>query len=66
MSRRHLQFVSGSSAKFYEVITQANEVTVRFGRIGTDGQSQPKSFADNMAAAKHADKLLHQKLAAAA
>lgn len=63
MSRRRFELINGSSAKFYEVAVEGGNVTVCFGRIGTAGQSQTKSFPDNLAAAKHADKLMHQKLA---
>jgi predicted DNA-binding WGR domain protein len=36
---------------------------VRFGRIGTAGQSQTKGFADGVAATQHADKLAAEKVA---
>ncbi len=60
--KRRFEFVAGSSAKFYEVEVQNSEVTVRYGRIGTNGQSQTKSFADNAAALHHAEKLVREKL----
>jgi predicted DNA-binding WGR domain protein len=63
MPTRHFEFVGGSSAKFYELSTSDNEVTVRFGRIGTEGQTQVKTLADADAAAKHADKQIASKLA---
>jgi len=63
MSKRRLEFVGGSSAKFYEVTVEGNDVTICFGRLGTGGQTQSKTFPDNLAAAKHADKLIHEKLA---
>ena len=63
MSRRRFEFVRDSSAKFYEVTTEGRNVTICFGRIGTHGQSLTKSLPDNLAAAKHADKLIHEKLA---
>ena len=59
---RHFEFVEGNSAKFWEVTTSGNDVTIRFGRIGTDGQTQTKSFGDTAAAQKHADKMVAQKL----
>jgi predicted DNA-binding WGR domain protein len=37
-------------------------VTVRFGRIGTTGQVQSRSFPDTAAAVRHAEKLVQQKL----
>jgi predicted DNA-binding WGR domain protein len=35
---------------------------VRFGRIGTPGQSQTKTFADDEAAKREAESLAAQKL----
>lgn len=63
MSRRRFEFVQGSSAKFYEVAVQGSNVTICFGRLGTSGQSQIKTLPDSEAAIKHADKLIHEKLA---
>ncbi len=62
---RHFEFVSGSSAKFWEISvhsTPSVSVTVRYGRIGTSGQSQTTAFASREAAQKHADRLIAQKL----
>jgi predicted DNA-binding WGR domain protein len=61
--KRYFEFVGGNSAKFWEIGTSGNEVTVRFGRIGTEGQTQVKTLADAAAATKHAEKLIAQKLA---
>lgn len=61
--KRYFEFIEGSSFKFYEVSTDGNTVTIRFGRIGTEGQSQTKPFADAEAAAKHAEKQIASKLA---
>ena len=36
-------------------------VTVRYGRIGTDGTSKAKDLASEDAAAKHSEKLVSQK-----
>ena len=35
--KRRFEFVSGSSAKFYEVYVSGNRVEIRFGRIGAAG-----------------------------
>jgi DNA ligase-1 len=59
--KRYFEFVEGSSSKFWEIAQNGAEVTVRFGRIGTNGQTQTKSFADSVAAAKHAEKLITEK-----
>ncbi len=60
---RRFEFVQGSSCKFYEVAVHGPSVTVNYGRIGTSGQSNAKSFPDSAAAQKHADTLVRQKLA---
>ena len=61
--KRYFEFVGGTSAKFWEVVVSGNEVTVRFGRIGTDGQTKTKTLPDTAAAVKHAEKLIAQKVA---
>src|SRR4051812_18553582 len=53
---RRFEFVGGTSAKFWEIDTRENQVIVRFGRVGTNGQTQTKTLADPAAAAKHAGK----------
>lgn len=58
---RRFEFVEGASRKFWEVAINGTDVTVRFGRIGTTGQTQTKSFPDGAAATKHADKLIQEK-----
>lgn len=60
---RRFEFKEGNSAKFWEISSRSGEVTVRFGRIGTIGQSQTKLFVDAAAAAKHVDKLIKEKTA---
>ena len=41
---RRLEFIEGQSAKFWEIAQNGCSVTVRFGRIGTQGQTQTKTF----------------------
>ncbi|MCC6995156.1 MAG: WGR domain-containing protein [Deltaproteobacteria bacterium] len=60
--RKRLEFVGGSSAKFWEIDVSGARHTVRFGRLGTDGQSKVKAFADAVAAKVDADKLVAEKL----
>lgn len=50
-----------SSAKFWHIARTGADVTVRFGKIGTSGQTQTKSFADAGLAEKHVDKLVKEK-----
>ena len=59
---RRFEFVGGSSAKFWEVGVSGANVTVRYGRIGTQGQSQTKSLGDAAAAERHAEKLIGEKI----
>ncbi len=56
------EFVGGTSAKFWEVGVAGATVTVRYGRLGTEGQTQTKSLADPAAAARHAEKLIGEKI----
>jgi DNA ligase-1 len=61
--KRRFEFVEGNSAKFWEITTSGADVTVTFGRLGTDGQKQTKTLSSADAAAKHAEKLIGQKTA---
>ncbi|WP_242342062.1 AAA domain-containing protein [Anaeromyxobacter terrae] len=60
---RHFEFVAGASRKFWEVAVAGSAVTVRFGRLGTAGQTQQKLFSDPATAARTADRLVREKLA---
>jgi predicted DNA-binding WGR domain protein len=53
--------VEGTSAKFWEISTSGSDVTVRFGRLGTEGQTKTKSLEGAAAAQRHADKLIEEK-----
>ncbi len=59
---RRFELSDGKSNKFWEIAIADTDVTVRFGRIGTQGQTQTKSFPDGTAASKHAAKLVEEKL----
>ena len=59
---RRFEFVAGTSSKFWEISTTDNDVTVRFGKIGTQGQTQTKTFDDAGAAQKHAEKVIGEKV----
>ena len=58
---RYFEFQDEKSAKFWEISINETDVTVRYGRIGTQGQTQVKSFPDTAAANKHATKLIDEK-----
>ena len=59
---RHFEFIGGSSKKFWEMSISGSSFTVRFGRIGTAGQSQTKTFADEAKAKREAEKLIAEKI----
>jgi DNA ligase-1 len=61
-SKRRFEFVGGNSDKFWEVAVHGNEVVVHFGRNGTSGQTETKTFADATTAAKHADQKIAEKI----
>lgn len=59
---RRFEFTEGSSKKFWEVRLDGTALLVRFGRIGTEGQTQKKAFAHVADAADAAEKLIEQKM----
>ncbi len=62
MTRKYLEFSSGSSNKFWTIELQGKSHTVTFGRLGTDGQGQIKEFNTDELAKRSFDKLVSQKL----
>ncbi len=56
-----LVFADGASNKFWEAGVQENKLVVRFGRVGTKGQVQLKTFADNENAMKEKEKMIKEK-----
>ena len=58
---RRFELVEGTSSKFWEVALGGADVTVRFGRIGTNGQTKTKTHASPEAARKDHDKLVKEK-----
>ncbi len=60
---RRFELVEGRSSKFWEILVAGAEVTVRYGRIGSQGQASTKAFADAAAAARQAAKLIAEKTA---
>ncbi|WP_167978968.1 WGR and DUF4132 domain-containing protein [Lentzea indica] len=58
---RRWELVAGGSAKFWEVGQDGVSVTVRFGRLGTAGQTQTKELASAEAAEAHVAKLVAEK-----
>jgi predicted DNA-binding WGR domain protein len=60
---RRFELVEGTANKFWEVALEGADVTVRFGRIGTNGQTRTKTHASDDAARKDHDKLVREKTA---
>jgi DNA ligase-1 len=60
---RRFELVEGSSNKFWEVAREGCAVTVRYGRIGADGQAKTKEFPSEELARTHAEGLIAEKLA---
>lgn len=58
---RRFELSDGKSDKFWEVSIEGTSFTVRYGRIGTNGQTQAKSFATEQKARAEADKLIEEK-----
>ena len=58
---QRFELIEGKSSKFWEVQAEGESLTVRYGRIGTNGQTQTKTFASADAALKERDKLIKEK-----
>ena len=59
---RYFEFISDNSSKFWAVNLAQCAITVRYGRIGTKGQTQTKLFADQATAARTTHRLIREKL----
>src|SRR5262245_19761650 len=60
---RKLLYADGKSNKFWDIDLKGKGFTVTFGKVGTKGQTQLKSFPDEATARKAHDKLVAEKLA---
>src|SRR5262249_18712681 len=58
---RRFEFSEGKSNKFWEISRSGVGVTVRYGRIGADGQTKSKTFGDEATAQEHMDNLIEEK-----
>ncbi|WP_165467720.1 DUF4132 domain-containing protein [Escherichia coli] len=59
---RHFIYQDEKSHKFWAVEQQGNELHISWGKVGTKGQSQIKSFSDAAAAEKAELKLIAEKV----
>jgi len=55
-------FTDATSNKFWEAAVQDTKLVVRYGRVGTKGQVQVKTFADAEKAMQEKEKLYKEKL----
>ena len=58
---RRWELVTGGSAKFWEIGRDGTSVTVRYGRLGSEGQRKVKDFVTEELAVAHVDKLVVEK-----
>jgi len=58
---RYFELVEGTSRKFWEITVTETTLTVRFGRIGTNGQQQTKNMSDSRASQQEAERLIEEK-----
>lgn len=57
----HLTFTDSSTNKFWEAATDDAKLVVRYGKVGTKGQIQIKTFATTPAAEKERQRLIKEK-----
>ena len=60
--KKHLKYIDENSDKFWQIEVSNNEFTVTYGKNGTSGTSQTKSFDSNENCIKAAEKLLAEKI----
>jgi len=58
---RRFELVAGGSRKFWAVAQESSSLVIRFGRIGTTGQVQTKTFPDEPRAHREMTKLIAEK-----
>ncbi len=61
MPKRYFEFAEGQSKKFWEVVVEETRQTVRFGKLGTEGQIKKKAFDSPTKARASALKLIAEK-----
>ena len=56
MAKRYFEFKDAKSHKFWEVSVSAKKVNIRYGKVGTDGQTSVKELGTPSEAKDHAEK----------
>ena len=59
---QRFELVDGKSSKFWEIKQHGSQYTVRFGRIGTEGQARTKDMGSSEKAAAEVEKLIRAKV----
>jgi formylglycine-generating enzyme required for sulfatase activity/predicted DNA-binding WGR domain protein len=62
MSKRELEYSDGKSNKYWHIELDGNSHTVRYGRLGTDGQKKTKEFDSVDKAEASYNKLIAKKI----
>ena len=58
---RYFEYVDDKSNKFWEISKSGCDVTTRWGRIGSNGQSKTKTFPQKAVASEQVNKLIEEK-----
>jgi predicted DNA-binding WGR domain protein len=56
-----LEFEEGTSSKFWRARVEGKTLYVNYGKLGTNGQTQVKDFADHASAVKEYEKVVREK-----
>ncbi len=56
MAKRYFEYKDAKSSKFWEVSVSGKKVNIRYGKIGTAGQSTLKELSSPVEAKAHAEK----------
>src|SRR2546423_3242325 len=57
----HLEFEEGTSSKFWRARVEGKTLYVNYGKIGSNGQTQVKDFANTAGAQSEYEKLVREK-----
>ena len=56
MAKRYFEYKDAKSKKFWEVSVSGKKVNIRYGKLGTDGQTSVKELSTPAEAKAHAEK----------
>ena len=61
ITKKYFKLIEEKSSKFWEISVLGKKLTVRYGKIGTEGQTTLKELASSAEAIAQADKLIIEK-----